>query len=118
MKRGRKRTTFLAMVRYVVWLSLHDLVMWTTMAVASVRLSLNSEPPITATAMVNAFAEKESSIHEDDDDTALPLVLSVVPLKLKFTLLRGALHPPLPDRHTISNLPLPENRENVKRGRG
>ena len=72
MKRGRKRTTFLAMVRYVVWLSLHNLVMWTTMAVASVRLSLNSEPPITATAMVNAFAEKEKSIHE----TATPTLLS------------------------------------------
>ena len=45
------------------------------------------------------------------------LVLSVVPLKLKFTLLWGALHSPLPDRHTISNLPLSKNRENVKRRR-
>ena len=52
-----------------VWLSLHDLVMWTTMAVASVRLSLNSETPIMAPAMVNAFAEKENSIHETDART-------------------------------------------------
>ena len=75
-----------------------------------------------AMAMVNAFVEKENSIHGDDDGATRrytnSLVLSVVPLKLKFTLLWGALHPPLPDRRTISNLPLSKNRGNVKRGEG